>query len=74
MISNTVQYDEFKISNKFDMIPYYMDETDGIAGVHLVLGDTSKDDQTKFQIVTMIDSKNCNNIYQYQSSMATFGF
>jgi hypothetical protein len=48
MYSNTVQYNEFKISDKFDMIPYYIDETDGIAGVHLVLGDISKGDQTKF--------------------------
>ena len=75
MYSNTMMTDIFRITNKFEMTPFKINDEEGFCGVQLILGNDSQDENenSKFQVVTVMDSKNINNIYQYRSKMTVVG-
>lgn len=64
---------QFKIK-QFHLVPYIINDEEGVVGVQLVLGDDGSDDDTKYMIVPMISSMTYNNIYKYESSICRFGY
>ena len=73
LIPNKTEYDFFGYS--FHRAIPYINAKNEIQGLQLLIagGEDKKDGKDRFQVINIMDDKDCNNIIKYQSDIIQYG-